>query len=162
LNLSVGGSPEVGVTFNVSSHIALRPALQFAVTTFERDVRTADGDIVVKETTTQSGIDLDLLAAIARVGAVDLYLGAGASALFVWDSQSVSGRPAPPQFSQPTVFRGSVSPRILFGARVPVVDRLSVFGDLILNYSIAPRTFGNEFRRLSLETSALGITVYIG
>jgi hypothetical protein len=166
INLSVSEVPQVGFTFNISSRIVVRPTLQFSVTKIERDVRTGVDDIVLEETTTQSGIDLDLLTAVAHVDRVGLYIGAGVKALFVWDTESVTEGSPPPEFSEffeeGTNFQWSLSPRALFGLRVPVVDRLSVFGDLVLEYWLAPQSHSTRFRRVSLRTSALGITVYIG
>ena len=145
LNLSVAGTAQVGVTWQLTNSFAVRPA----VSIIWRRLRTP-GD-VNPPTTTDYGAHLDLLVTVARSGPVSTYLGAGGSYIF-------NRRPA--VFGS-TEKGHAVAASGLFGARVRVMERVHLYGELALAYLAQRDADGAGADQVLLRTSPLAVLIFL-
>jgi len=136
INLRVQNSPQIGVDWRVSSRVTLRPTVSFSWT-------KSDGAFG-SEDVTQYALGLDVLARAATWDRVTSYYGIGAS------FGKVTG--------SPTITGDAWMARLLLGARIKVVDRVAVFGEVGINYSDSDGFFGKQF---ALQTFPLRVTVYL-
>ena len=136
INLRVQNTPQLGLDWRVSSKVTLRPELSFSW----QKTEGLFGD----QELTQYGVGLDVLVRAATWDRVTSYWGIGGSVGAVTGPSSLAG--------------DAWAARLLLGARIKVVDRVSVFGEVGIEYSDAESFFGKQFE---LQTFPLGVTVYL-
>ena len=147
VNLSVGSSPQIGVTVQVSDAVALRPTLNLS---WDKRTITNPFGPATQFTFTQVGFGLGVLFARRANGAIRPYAGASGGLSF----ESVTG---------PVSFRGdghTVNVAGLFGVRARVVSRVYMFGELAVLYS-AVRDQNSHSDGVSLGTTPLGVMIYL-
>jgi hypothetical protein len=135
LNLRISGSPDVGITWFISSSVAIRPSLAANSVTVESP--TGDSKLSRVSLTT------DVLFNARAIERIRMYVGVGGTV---------------------SKLRSDVLPdqttwgfRTLFGARVTVIERVAFFGEIALNYER-----GDEGeRQIALATLPLGIVVFL-
>ena len=136
INLRVQNTPQLGLDWRVSSKVTLRPELSFSW----QKTEGLFGD----QELTQYAVGLDVLVRAATWDRVTSYWGIGGSVGAVTGPSSLAG--------------DAWAARLLLGARIKVVDRVSVFGEVGIEYSDAESFFGKQFE---LQTFPLGVTVYL-
>jgi hypothetical protein len=136
LNLRVVGTAQVGLTILTASGTALRPSL-----TASWASATVSGFGTIE--TSFLGVEFDVLFRHSTWDRVSLYSGPGVSL----------GR------SNPTIGESSTiwALRYQLGARLRVVDRVSLFAEADLEY----RNSGDSGEFASLATQSLGIIVFL-
>jgi hypothetical protein len=136
VNLRVFGTTQVGITWFLSPSLVLRPSVEADWQKFS----TGQGTTL---TATFVALDLDVLFPLRTEQRLTPYWGIGASLGGLWSD----ARDA-------TTWAG----RALGGARLTVVDRVDLFGEIRVEYSheTAPGS-----QRVVLATSPLGIIVYL-
>jgi opacity protein-like surface antigen len=136
INLRVQNSPQIGFDLRVSSKVTLRPELSFRW----QKTEGLFGD----QELTQYAVGLDVLVRAASWDRVTSYYGIGASIGAVTGPSSLAG--------------DAWAARLLVGARIRVVERVAVFGEVGVAYADAEGFFGKQFE---LQTFPLGVTVYL-
>jgi hypothetical protein len=136
INLRVTGTTQLGVTWRVSPGLALRPAIAFDWI----KTTTPFGD----NETSIYGADLDLLFSGPTRDRVTTYYGVGGGVLYF--------NPG----SEPVATAWLA--RALLGARVRIVERVALFGEVGLEYRAGDNPIGDEF---STATFPLGIVVFL-
>ena len=136
LNLRVGGSPAVGVTWRASPAVVVRPAVSFAWNKTETPLSTSE--------TTQYTVNLDLLLRTASWNRLTSYIGAGGGVGNISGSGGLVGK--------------TWAARALAGAQLTVVDRVAVFGELGFEYDHAE---GFQGKQAALRTFPIGIVVFL-
>jgi len=143
LNFRASSMSQLGVTWAVGGGVALRPSVSVswdkAATGYDPLLGT-----YVDVTTTQAGLDLDLLFPLATVSRIATYLGAGGTVGERW--QDGTGA-----FS----WGGGT----FFGVRVAVFDRLALFGELGADYLHPGGDRGGD--RLFVTTAPLAVLIYL-
>jgi len=145
LNVLAASSPTVGVTWQLSRSLALRPSV--AVSWDSRDltrVSSATGMILQTSTTlTQAGLDLDLLVTMVDHRALTSYLGVGGYFGGLWrDGEG----------------NATWAVRTFLGIRIDVLDRVALFGEVGVEYDVLGF---NDVKALRLSTAPLGILLYL-
>ena len=138
INLRVTGTNQLGVTWQASPGFAIRPSLVFDWTKFELPFASGESEVAIY------GADVDLLFRASSAGRLTTYFGLGGGLLYY--------NPGP----EPAV--DAWLARLLIGARVTVVDRVAVFGELGLQYQSGDFPVGDSF---STTTFPLGIVVFL-
>lgn len=136
INLRVTGTTQLGVTWQASPGLAIRPSILF-------DWIKTTTPFGSNETTIY-GADVDLLFRGSSSSRLTTYYGLGAGLLYF----NPGGQPVADAWLA----------RLLLGARVRVVDRVAVFGELGLEYRAGDDQLGDEF---STATFPLGIVVFL-
>ena len=131
LNLRINRENQVGVTWFVSPSFAIRPSL------------TATWSKFGASRTTEVGVDLDFLFRAATWDRITSYYGLGGSVTH----GSLSG-------SGITLWQA----RVLFGVRAKVLEWVSLFGEVGVEYQGADLP-GNQ--RVTLATFPLGVVVFL-
>ncbi len=137
LNLSVLRTQQLGVTWLVSPSLAIRPSM---IASWTKTRSPLGGEVE----TTQLGGELDFLFRAATWDRVTSYYGLGGLIAHV-SSSAGDG----------TLWGAE----LLLGARVRVLDRVTVFGEVGLGYQQDERSFG--IRRATFETLPLGVVVFL-
>src|SRR5688572_4820845 len=112
LNLRISGSPDVGMTWFVSPTVAIRPSLAANSIT----VPSPAGDSKLSRV----ALTTDVLLYARAAERIATYVGLGATIA------SLSSNVLPDQTTWGI--------RTLFGARVTVIERVAVFGEVALSY----------------------------
>lgn len=150
LNLSVVSSTQVGITYQMSRAVALRPALSVSWSKSRTSVNLGTGTVVQTESTSSRvGILLDALFVRPGDAPVIPYTGLGGGLSF--DNSSGSGILGD---------RRTYSANALFGLRARVISRVFVYGELALRYS-ATRGSATDGDNVGLGTTPLGVLVYL-
>lgn len=136
INLRVFSATQVGVTWRVSPAIMLRPAVGFSWT----EVTGIGGSTV--EATQVSG-DLDVLFRGATWDRVTTYYGVGVG-YFTINSDFADA--------------GAWAVRGLLGARVRVVSRVGIFGEIGVQYRDGDDPIGTTFETV---TFPIGVVVFL-
>lgn len=136
INLRVTGTTQLGVTWQASPGVVIRPSIVFDW------IKTTSP--FGNDETTIYGADVDVLFRGSSTGRVTTYYGLGGGLIYINTG------------SQPLTEAWLA--RLLLGARVRVVDRVAVFGELGLEYRSADGLLGDEF---STATFPIGIVVFL-
>ena len=136
VNLRINRSSQLGVTWSLSSGLAVRPALTAGWSRTE----TAFGPDVE---TSVLGLDLDFLFKAAAWDRVTSYYGLGASFIHL----SSDGDNADAWLA-----------RALLGVRVTVIERVALFGEVGVEYQDADSPLGE---RVALATFPIGVVVFL-
>jgi hypothetical protein len=137
INLTIDDIPSVGFSWRVSPTVTLRPSFSF---TWQKSENTFLGTNEV----TQYFVNLDLLFQAASWDRVATYVGFGGGVGNVSGGGLSEGK--------------TWAARALLGARVKVVERVWVFGEMGFAYSNAEGLFGKDAR---LQTFPIGVTVFL-
>jgi len=138
LNLSISGTASgIGMSWRVSPNVTLRPGVMF---TWNRTTSPFSGTTE----TTVWGVGLDALFRGASWDRVATYVGLGGN------YSHLAGNTALGSYAW--------AGRALFGARIKVVERVWVFGEAAVTYSVSDGFFD---RQLSLETLPIGVTIFL-
>lgn len=138
INLSVTGSTQIGVTWLTSPGFAIRPSVNY-------DWIKTSFPFSGSDETAVYGVDLDLLFRVSHSGRVTTYLGLGGGLVYY----NPGAEP---------VSKGWLA-RTLVGARVKVVDRVALFGELGLEYQSGDdQTILPD--RFTTTTAPIGVVVF--
>ena len=136
VNLRLNRTQQVGVTWHRSPGFAIRPALTAG---WSRTEAPFGPDVE----TTLLGLDLDFLFKAAAWGRVTSYYGLGASLIHI----SSDGDNADAWLA-----------RALLGARVTLVERVALFGEVGVEYQGSDSLLGE---RVALATFPIGVIVFL-
>jgi hypothetical protein len=136
INLRVESGPSIGIDWRVSPKMTLRPVLTFQWSKTETPFGTDER--------TQYGVGLDVLFRAASWDRVTSYYGIGAAFANISGAGTLAGN--------------AWATKLLIGARVKVIERVALFGEIGVQYVDAEGFFGKQF---SLETFPLGVTVFL-
>lgn len=136
INLRVQNTPRIGIDWRVSSKVTLRPEFGFSWSKTE--------GLFGNQDVTQYAVGLDVLVRAATWDRVTSYWGIGGT------FGKVNG---------PSTLAGDAwGARLLIGARIRVLDRVAVFGEVGMSYTDAEGFFGQQFE---LQTFPLGVSVFL-
>lgn len=148
LDFPLTGSARVALWAQVSGRVAVRPGVAFRFWQIERDLEP--GGESSNSTITELGVGLDILAGLGPKGRAAPYAGFGGSLAPRWTG------------GQSQMWWGL---RGLAGVRADVVDRVAVYGEVALRYSVYGPLLsgpsGDRDRVLSLEAAPLGVIIYL-
>lgn len=137
INLRVNGATQLGVTWRVSPAVTLRPSLAF-------DWVKISSPLGGTAEVTTYGLDLDVLFRGATWDRVTSYYGVGGGTFWV---------------NSDFINEGNIwAVRGLLGARVRIVPRVALFGEVGIQYQGGDEAFGKEF---STTTFPIGIVVFL-
>jgi hypothetical protein len=135
LNLAISQSPQIGLTILSSPKIAFRPSLSIQWTKFDAGLA---GDVEA----TQIALTFDVLSTAVTRDRVTTYLGFGGTI----------GSISSDVLEDATIW----AVRGLFGGRVRVFERLSVFGEVGIEYSDL-----GAGQNLALATFPIGVVLFL-
>lgn len=151
INLGVVGLQQIGITYQFTPAVAVRPAVVFAWSKRAFVPFSPGSSGPVDNTSTTAGLDLDLLFPVAADEGLTPYLGVGGDVARSWFRSDVLNRSS-------TVWGLNG----LFGVRATVIERFAVYGELGLRYTNHGDVGGlGDRQTIGLGTSALGVLVYL-
>jgi hypothetical protein len=142
LNFRASSTSQLGVTWAMGGGFALRPSVSVS---WDKSRTRYDPYLgYVDRTTTQVGLDLDLLFTLAAASRVATYLGTGGSVGERW----LDGTGA-----------FSWGAGTFFGVRLAVFDRLALFGELGVEYAHTGGDLGGN--RVFVNTAPFAVLIYL-
>jgi len=161
MNFAITTSPRISVTFHATPNVTVRPGASFSSSTTPLERNGPNGAYTVNDTETLLGLEVDALWSLNRHLEFEPYVGVGLRLLSVSATRSLASGIPPNNFTEEIGSSGSVSPRAVFGVRMPITYRLSVYADMVLEYFTMPTTLTPGFSKWSLETSGIGFILYL-